>query len=204
VTQNYAAGLADDELVNQAKGGDRDAFSELMRRHYKATLSLASSILRNRTDAEDEVQNAWCKAIEHIQQFQGDAKFSTWMTRIVVNQCLMRLRHFRRARLLYMEDLLPLDERSTFELRDHSPTAEQQLGRTQAAKVVHHEIGRIPPLLRKVMVLRDVEQRSMNEVAENLGISVAAAKSRLLRARLELRNRLTRHCGRLGPATLTA
>jgi RNA polymerase sigma-70 factor (ECF subfamily) len=121
------------------------------------------------------------------------------MTRIVVNQCLMRLRQFRRARLLYVEDFSPLDERPVFELRDHSPTAEQQLGRTQAAQVVHREIGRIPPLLRKVMVLRDVEQLSMAEVAENLGISVAAAKSRLLRARLELRNRLTKHCGRLGP-----
>ena len=197
-------GQTDSELVDRAKGGDRDAFSELMRRHYRSTLSLASSILRNRTEAEDEVQNAWCKAIEHIGQFQGDAKFSTWMTRIVVNQCLMRMRQSRRARLLYIEDVSVVDERTTFELRDDSLTAEQQLGREQAARVVHHEIGRIPPLLRKVMVLRDVEQRSMADVAENLGISVAAAKSRLLRARLELRHRLAKHCGRLGPATLTA
>ncbi len=90
----------------------------------------------------------------------------------------------------------------TLELRDFRRSAEQDLGREEVAKVLHEEIRRTPPLLRHVFLLRDVEHRPMPEVAEKLGISVAAAKSRLLRARLELRYRMSRHHGAIGPASL--
>jgi RNA polymerase sigma-70 factor (ECF subfamily) len=90
----------------------------------------------------------------------------------------------------------------TFELKDFRQGPEQQLGQTEIAKVLQHEIRRTPPLLRNVFLLRDVEHRPMPEVAERLGISVAAAKSRLLRARAELRERMKRHLGDVGPATL--
>jgi RNA polymerase sigma-70 factor (ECF subfamily) len=197
--------LTDTDLVEMCQSGDQSAFAELMARHQSTAMKIAVSILRDQQDAEDEVQNAFWKAYEHIKQFQREAKFSTWLTRIVVNQCLMRLRQLRGAKFLYLEDAISSgDETLTLELRDTRISAEQEIGREQVALVLREEIRRTPPLLRNVFLLRDVEQRPIPEVAERLGISLAAAKSRLLRARLELRRRMRRHCGEVGPATLTA
>lgn len=198
------AGLLDDQLVSRSQRGNEQAFEELIRRHQSSCTKLALSILRDRQDAEDEVQNAMWKAFEHITQFQQDSKFSTWLTRIVVNQCLMRLRQGRRAKFLYIDDTHVGDDLATLELPDVRKSPEQTLGQSEIAAVLNREIRRIPPLLRNVFLLRDIQELPMPDVAEQLGISVAAAKSRLLRARLELRNRMERHFGRLGPATLMA
>jgi RNA polymerase sigma-70 factor, ECF subfamily len=203
-TPNTLAALPDETLVAKAQQGDDQAFAELMNRHYSSCLKLALSILRDRQDAEDEVQNACWKAFEHIGQFNQEAKFSTWLTRIVVNQCLMRIRQSRRARFLYLDDVTIGEEVGTLELPDKGFTPEQELGREEVSQVLEQEIRRIPPLLRHVFILRDLRELPMPEVAERLGISVAAAKSRLLRARLELRSRMSRHCGQMGPAALTA
>jgi RNA polymerase sigma-70 factor, ECF subfamily len=198
------AGRREDEgLVLLAQQGDNAAFAQLVERHYSACLKLATSILRDREDAEDEVQNACWKAYEHIGQFQRDAKFSTWLTRIVVNQCLMRLRQHRRQRTVYVEDMAGEDAR-VMELPSAEISPEAELAQFEVANVLQKEISRIPPLLRKVFLLRDVQELPMQDVADELGISLAAAKSRLLRARVELRNRLRKHEGRLGPATLLA
>ncbi|HYO83689.1 MAG TPA: sigma-70 family RNA polymerase sigma factor [Bryobacteraceae bacterium] len=195
--------LADERLVSLAQAGSNQAFEVLMERHYRTCHKLACSILRDRQDAEDEVQNACWKAYEHIGKFQQDSRFSTWLTRIVVNQCLMRLRQIRRSRLVYLEDTVAEDSRPV-DLAEPSASPEQVLAKTEVAEVLEHEIRRIPPLLRKVFLLRDVQQLPMEDVAHALGISVAAAKSRLLRARQELRGRLEKHQGRLGAATLLA
>jgi RNA polymerase sigma-70 factor (ECF subfamily) len=203
--RNAYAQRSDEVLVLMAQDGDKPAFAELIGRYYVGSEKLAYSILRHRQDAEDEVQNACWKAFEHIGQFQRDAKFSTWLTRIVVNQCLMRLRQLRRARLTYMEDAVAAaEEGRPLEAVSAGPSPETRVAESQIAAVLESEIKRIPPLLRNVFILRDVQRLPMPEVAEQLGISVAAAKSRLLRARLELRNRLGKHQGRLGPATLLA
>ena len=116
---------------------------------------------------------------------------------------LMRLRQTRRAKFLYLDDTMIGEEVGTLELPSADMTPEQKLGKQEVAQVLQKEIGRIPPLLRNVFMLRDVQQLPMPDVAERLGISVAAAKSRLLRARMELRERLSKHEGRLGAATLT-
>ena len=194
--------MGDDVLVNLCQKGDNAAFAELMKRHQSSAFKLALSILRDRSDAEDEVQNAFWKAYEHIEQFQQDAKFSTWLTRIVVNQCLMRLRQTRRARFYYLDDTNVGDEVMTLDLPDKAKSPEQELGQFEVAEVLKEEIRRIPPLLRRVFMLRDVQQRPMPEVAQELGISIAAAKSRLLRARAELRQRMSRHSGSTGSAIL--
>ena len=201
--QNPQQSLPDSMLVALAQDGNNQAFAELIERHYSQCLKLATSILHDRSDAEDEVQNASWKAFEHISQFQQDAKFSTWLTRIVVNQCLMRLRQARRAKFLYIDDV-PTEDTRPLDLRSPDQSPESELGNSEISEVLQQEIRCIPPLLRKVFVMRDVEQRSIQEVAEALGISIPAAKSRLLRARLELRERLRRHEGRLGAATLLA
>lgn len=195
-------GLGDDRLVELAQGGDQAAFTELIRRHKPACAKLAFSLLRDWQDAEDETQTAVWKAYEHLGQFQRDSRFSTWLTRIVVNQCLMRIRKRKQARFLYIDEGVARDEVTTLELPGKEGTPERDLARREVAAVLEKEIRRIPPLLRHVFLLREVQQLPMAAVAEQLGISVAAAKSRLLRARTELRDRLAKHCGRMGVATL--
>jgi len=202
--QKHLNDIDDATLVLEAQAGDRDAFAELVRRHQGACMKLAVSVLRDQEDAEDEVQNALFKAYEHLRQFQRDAKFSTWLSRIVLNQCLMRLRQTRRARFLYLGDSVGADDVLPLELPSKADSPERSLSRKEIALVLEHEMKRIPPLLRNAFLLRDVQQLPMPKVAEELGISIAAAKSRLLRARAELKERLTRHCGRLGLATLLA
>ncbi len=195
---------SDGQLVDLAQCGDNDAFAELIERHMATCKRLAVSIVRDKQDAEDEVQNACWKAFEHLSQFQRDARFSTWLSRIVVNQCLMRLRKDKRARFLYLDDGVAGEEVAVLELPDEEPSPEASHARGELRKVLRQEIARIPPLLRDVFLLRDVQELPMPDVASRLGISVAAAKSRLLRARLELRQRMRKHCGMLGAATLTA
>ena len=190
----------DEELAKLAREGDREAFAGLTLRHYRSSLALAVSILRDRGEAEDEVQNAYWKAYRHVGQFQGESTFSTWMTRIVINQCLMRLRQRRRAGLAVPIDLSAGPERRPVELRDVRRTPEEELGKVEVAALVRREVGRIPPMLRSALVLRDMQELSMQEVAARLGVTVAAAKSRLLRARAELRERMRKHMGGFGLA----
>ena len=194
----------DDVLVSMAQNRDNAAFTELVERHTPTCRRLAISILRNQEDAEDEVQNATWKAYQHISGFNQDAKFSTWFSRIVLNQCLMRLRKDKRAHFIHLEAGVQGEQIQTIELPDLAATPEQHLGSRQVHDVLNHEIKRIPPILRQVFLMRDVEEIPTHEVAQRLGISIAATKSRLLRARLELRARMEKHLGKLGVASLTA
>ena len=196
--------VEDEILVEMSARGNEEAFAELVRRYKPGCLKVALSMLRDREDAEDEVQTAIWKSYQHLGQFNRDSKYSTWLTRIVVNQCLMRIRSQKRARFLYLDEGAADEEIATLELASIERTPEQDLAKREVAQVLLREIGRIPPLLRNVFMLRDVHELPMPDVARQLGISVAAAKSRLLRARSEVRERLQKHCGRLGAATLTA
>jgi len=197
-------GCADDELVIRAQESDQGAFGELMRRTSSASFKLAVSILRDRQEAEDEVQNSYLKAWRHVGQFQREAKFSTWLARIVVNQCLMRLRKLRAKSFVYLDEVSTEDGSRQRELTDVSATPERSLGSKQMSEVLQREIRRLPPLLRHVLILRDLEEMSLAEVASRLHISTSAVKSRLFRARRQLRDCLEKHGGRAGIATLTA
>jgi len=194
--------LTDHQLVVMAKQGDRDAFGELIQRHRRRCANLATSILRHRGEAEEETQNACWKAFQHIDQFHGDAQFSTWLLRIVENQCLMLIRQRRLAQFVHLDDLDPERGKGPTQLPTPDADPEGELGRQQVLRVLQAEIHSIPPLLRKVLVLRDVEEMPVNDLASLLGITVAAVKSRLLRARAELRQRMLRHCTRTGPWAL--
>ncbi len=197
------ANACEQDLVRRAQQGDHDAFTELLRQNQNACRKLAVSILRDASAAEDEVQSAYTKAYQHLGNFHQESKFSTWLSRIVANQCLMRLRNLRRSRLFYMDDT-PTEEGGVYELPARTPNPEQQLGHREVAKILEEEVRRIPPLLRNVFLLREIEELPIQDVANRLGISVPAAKSRLLRARAELRQRIERHQGRMGLHTLTA
>lgn len=180
------------ELISRVQRGDHGAFAELMQRNARASLRQATSILRNHSLAEEEVQNAYFKAWQHINQFHGGCLFSTWVSRIVVNQCLMHLRRVRRSKMISVEG--PTDSLGNvhqFDLADHQASAEVRLIDQGQTVVLLREIGKLPAKLRSALVLRDIEELPLVEAAAKLGISVAALKSRLLRARGELRRRLT-------------
>jgi RNA polymerase sigma-70 factor, ECF subfamily len=203
--QNHTTTLSaasDEELVLLAQAGAAEAFGELVRRHRKAAVRLAATILRNGHDAEDEAQNAFTKAFEHIARFERGCRFTTWLTRIVVNQCLMRMRQARRRRNVSLDE--PREVPVVSALADDSQAPDAGLSGAQLRCVLEAEVRRIPPLLRHPFELRHVHHLPVPEVARRLGISVPAAKSRLLRARLELQHRLRRHQGHRGPATLFA
>lgn len=184
--------IDDHSLVRMVQDGESNAFSKLVLRHHAYCLRLAMSILHERGDAEDEVQNAFISAYRHIGQFRLDAQFSTWLSRIVLNQCRMHLRRTRRSRAVY------LDEPNNFEfsrpliIEDKGQTPYQELFGKQVRAAVLEEAKRMPPVLREVFLLTHIKELPMSEVAEELGISVAATKSRLLRARNILRDRLNR------------
>ncbi len=180
----------DDELILICNS-DREAFGELARRHSLIAFKAAYVVLRNESDAEDQVQSALCKALEHIDGFRRDSKFSTWLVRIVVNECLMQLRRVRRISIVTLDEVER--EGSHLEVPDERRSPEAAVERLFLARVLDREIRRIPPLLRNALLLRDVQQKSMPEVARSLGITVEAAKSRLSRAREELRKRLEPH-----------
>jgi RNA polymerase sigma-70 factor (ECF subfamily) len=198
---NAAASAANEkELVDLARAGDTAAFGQLIQRHYSTCLKRAMLMIRNRSDAEDEVQNACWKAFQRLEQFRGEGTFAAWLSRIVENQCLMRIREERNSRFVYLDE--PSESNVRIELVGQMTDPEDQLGWEEVAALLRTEISRIPPLLRNVMMLRDIEQMSMPDVAARLGLSVPAAKSRLMRARMELRSRVGKHCGRKGAGTL--
>jgi RNA polymerase sigma-70 factor (ECF subfamily) len=182
----------DEELLALCEGGEPEAFGELTRRYQPMAFNAAHVILKNHDEAEEQVQQSFVKAYEHMDRFRRDAKFSTWLVRIVVNQCLMRLRHFKRSKLVSLEYMSSGAERIAMEPRAQGWSPETEMQRAETAAILRREICRIPPLLRNVFLLRDIEERPMPDVAQALGISVYAAKSRLLRARAELKIRLQR------------
>lgn len=185
--------LCDDDLLKLAQGGNEAAFEELMRRNSSTSFKLAVSILKDRDAAEDEVQNSYWNAWRSITSFKGDSKFSTWISRIVINQCLMQVRRAKRASFQYLDEGSEGSEVRSLELADTRSDPEQELQSRETAARLRSEIRKLPASLRNVLVLRDLDELEMADVSERLGISIVAAKSRLLRARTELRRRMERH-----------
>ena len=186
---NFAE-ASDEQLIDLARQREEAAFDELMRRNSSSSFRLALSILKDTQDAEDEVQNSYLSAWRSIDRFKGESRFSTWMTRIVTNQCLMRLRSLRRSRLVSMDP--DNSDQAPMQYADPGESVELRLGATELRRVVRREVARLPPLLREVLELRDLDSLPTDVVAERLGISAAAVKSRALRARAELRDRMER------------
>ena len=204
ITSSTLMPPSDDErqLVERAKAGDQEAFAELVRRSAQSSRRLALSVLKNQEAAEDAVQDALSQAWEHVPRFLGESKFSTWLSRIVFNQCLMYLRRARRVSYIALDDSGSEESRPYLQLKADGPTPEQGLGQKEMVAAVRKEVDRLPKLLREPLIMRDLQQLPLETVASRLQISVAATKSRLLRARSELRSRLERHCGRTGMASL--
>jgi RNA polymerase sigma-70 factor (ECF subfamily) len=181
-------------LVEAARSGDIGAFESLVRRYDRNVFRIAQHITQNREDAEDVVQDAFLKAYQNLGQFQGQSKFYTWLVRIAVNEALMRLRRRRPERMVSIDEDVKTEEDSIpREIADWSPNPEQLYTQSELKDILGKTIQGLPPSFRTVFVLRDVEGLSTEETASALELSVPAVKSRLLRARLQLRERLNRY-----------
>jgi RNA polymerase sigma-70 factor (ECF subfamily) len=186
-------------LVTRAKAGDDEAFSELVTHYDRRILRLAKNITRSDEDAEDVLQDAFLKAYEHLDRFQGNSKFYTWLVRIAVNEALMKLRKRKGDRTVSLDEQLDTGEDTLVrEIAVWDETPEQQYSSEEMQSILDDAIDSLEPIYRTVFQLRDVDELSTEETADTLGISIPAVKSRLLRARLQLREKLTRFFQRKG------
>jgi RNA polymerase sigma-70 factor, ECF subfamily len=192
---NAAGAPIDNEatFVAAAKAGDVGAFENLVNRYERKIFRLAQHITQNTEDAQDVTQEAFLKAYEHLGEFQGNSRFYTWLVRIAVNQALMKLRKRRPKDVSLDEDIQTEDAAMPREIEDWGPSPEKRYAQSELASILSRVIGELDPSFRTVFQLRDIEELSTEETAEVLGLSVPAVKSRLLRARLKLRDKLNRY-----------
>jgi RNA polymerase sigma-70 factor (ECF subfamily) len=186
-------------LLAKAREGDAAAFSELVNQYSRKIYRLAKHITQNDSEAEDVLQETFLKAFEHLGDFQGQSKFYTWIVRIAVNESLMKLRKRKSDRTVPLDEPLDTGEDTVArEIAVWDENPEQQYSREEIGQILDEAIESLKPAFRTVFVLRDIEELSTEETAQALGISVPAVKSRLLRARLQLREKLTRFFKRKG------
>jgi RNA polymerase sigma-70 factor (ECF subfamily) len=187
--------VKDDEsaLVAAAKAGDISAFETLVGRYERKIFRLTQNITQNREDAEDAMQEAFLKAFEHLQNFEGNSRFYTWLVRIAVNQALMKLRKRRPNVVSLDEDVDTGEDMVPREVEDWGPSPADRYAQTELSGILGKVISELDPSFRVVFQLRDIEELSTEETAEALGLTVPAVKSRLLRARLKLRQALNQY-----------
>jgi RNA polymerase sigma-70 factor (ECF subfamily) len=189
---NNPAGMTrEQELLAQVQRGHNDLFYELVRPYERRVYAAALAILRNEADAEDVAQEAMLKALANIRQFRAEARFSTWLIQITVNEALMRRRRERNVVMEGIED--HRDDEGEYTPRDFADWREipsEALERKEVRQKLAQALATLDRKYREVFVLRDMEQLNIQETAEALGISIASVKTRLLRARLMLRDLL--------------
>jgi RNA polymerase sigma-70 factor (ECF subfamily) len=187
-----AAVFDEASLVTQARQGDGAAFNELAERYQRNIFRLAQNITQNREDAEDVLQETFLKAYEHLPDFHGDSKFYTWIVRIAVNEALMKLRKRKWDKTVWLDEPVDTGEDTVArEIAVWEDNPEQRYSKEELHDILDKAVNGLAPPYRTVFVLRDMEGLSTEETAEALELSVPAVKSRLLRARLQLRDKLT-------------
>jgi RNA polymerase sigma-70 factor, ECF subfamily len=191
---------SDAELVRRAKAGDLPAFEELANRHERQVYTLALRILQNPHDAEDVTQQAFLSAIEHLKNFREEASFATWLNRIATHAALKIIRKRKGLDMVSLEeatepredyDAIPHPEY----IADWSESPERLVERNETRRLLDEALAQLDEKHRFVFLLRDVEGLSVKETSEALGLSEVNVKVRLLRARLQLREQLTRTLG---------
>jgi RNA polymerase sigma-70 factor, ECF subfamily len=180
-------------VVAAAKTGDGSAFELLVRRNKEKIFSLAQRMTRNREDAEDVVQQSFQKAFINLKKFEGDSLFSTWLTRIAINEALMLLRRKRGSREVPIqtntgeETALPLD------IPDHDPNPEDRFIQREQERILSVAVSELTPGMRKAIELRELRELSTGETAKVMGLSVGAVKARVFHGRRKLRQTLKRY-----------
>jgi RNA polymerase sigma-70 factor (ECF subfamily) len=201
-------------LVAAAKNGDEQAFETLFKRYQRKTLAVVLRYTRVVEDAEDIVQQSFYKAFVHLCQFQGESSFSTWLTRIAINEALMFLRSIGAVRTMSIEESSEREGPSNaLEIPDSSLDPETSCARQEEVQILSQALGNLRPQMRKAIQLRDLEELSTEEAARRMGLSAGALKARLFHARRKLREKLSRNlrarplspnCNRTGAGFTTA
>jgi RNA polymerase sigma-70 factor (ECF subfamily) len=190
-----AADVKDEFLVTEAVRGNTAAFETLFARYHQKMFHVALSRLQNPEDAEDAVQQTFQQVFVHLKSFQGQARFSTWLTRIAINEALMLLRK-RRPGHLSIEGHQTVDEESfALEIKDTAITPEEQYGQNELRKVLTGAIDELRPILKTVVNLSEIGELSTRKTAETLGVRVGTVKARTFRARRLLRDKIAKRLG---------
>jgi RNA polymerase sigma-70 factor, ECF subfamily len=181
-------------LVQATRNGDTAAFEELIKRYDRKLLRIALNVTRNPEDAEEAVQDTFLKAYRNLNRFEGKAKFATWLTRIAINESLTKLRKQHGNKETSLERDIRLDgEVLPVDVADWALNPEERYGVLQLRGILTKSLQELRPALRVVFVLRDVEGFSTSETAGALGLTQVSVKARLFRARLELRESLSKY-----------
>ena len=187
------ASLDDQTLATRITAHDGVAFEALMRRHNSRLFRVARAIVKDDSEAEDVLQEAYLDAYRNMSQFRGDAQLSTWLVRIVANRALMRLRQSKRERVVFPMAEVGSEDGATKDYAD--PAVEsppQTIQRAEIRRLLERRIDELPVTFRAVFVLREIEELSAEEVATCLGIPSSTVRTRLFRARALLREALAR------------
>jgi RNA polymerase sigma-70 factor (ECF subfamily) len=176
------------QLIAAAKGGERSPFGELCERHMKQVSYVTRRIIPNREDAEDAAQECFLNAFVHLKDFDGRSRFATWLTRIAINAALMKLRKNRRAREVPIDEPNPSFEPiAQREFRDDAPDPEESCSARERRRILKSAISGLRPRARRVVELHQLQEHSLRETAQILGISTTAVKARMFHARVALR-----------------
>lgn len=190
---------ADDDraLIERVRRGEPECFHTLVSRYERGLYRTALAIVRSPADAEEVLQETFLRALRHLDQFRGDAKFQTWLTQITLNTARMKVRKKHAAMWESLDEPRPgPDGPMPRQVADWRENPEQEYGREQLSQLLHEALAGLPPAYRDVLMLRDFQMLSTQETAELLQLSIANVKTRLLRARLQLRERLAPHLAR--------
>ena len=180
-------------LVAAAKNGNRKAFEILVKRHQQRIFFVARRITRRREDAEDVVQQSFQKAFTHLRKFEGRSAFSTWLTRIAITEALMFLRRSRGLREVLIDDLNVSGETTAaLEVPDSSPDPEAMCSQREWVEMLSLALNELPAGIRRAIQLHELDERSSEETARIMGISISALKGRMFHGRRKLRDRLKR------------
>jgi RNA polymerase sigma-70 factor, ECF subfamily len=191
--QSHAAAVSDlrawseKQLIAAAKGGERAPFGELCERHMKQVFCVTRRIMPTREDTEDAVQDCFLNAFVHLKDFDGRSRFATWLTRIAINAALMKLRKNRGVQEVPMDEPSPsLEPVAQREFRDDAPDPEESCAARERREILNTAILGLRPRARRVVELHQLQEHSLTETAQILGISTAAVKARMFHARAAL------------------
>jgi RNA polymerase sigma-70 factor, ECF subfamily len=187
------------QMIASILAGNTHEFHNLIQPYERSVYSMALSMLQNEADAEDAAQEAFLKAFRNLGKFRGEAKFSTWLISITLNEARSRLRQKKTAKTESLEELNEGGHVSPALLRDWREIPSEVLERGEVRVMLQHAITDLPLIYREIFLLRDFEELSVNQSAEELGISVAAAKVRLHRARMMLQKKLAPQLKQITP-----
>jgi RNA polymerase sigma factor (sigma-70 family) len=189
-SESWVRGIDEGRLVAAAKRGETSAFDELWQAHAKRILRTTYRITRNRQDAEDALQDSFLNAFLHVHNFDGRSSFSTWLTRIAINAALMILRKRGSALELSLNDPGPGGNPEFVNVPDRAPNPEAHCAQRQREEILRDAIRTLRPTIRRALELKKLQEYSLKETAQMMGVTVTAAKSRLHHAKTQLRHSL--------------